>query len=333
VYEEIEAGNLAFDDMIYISRRAARASTAADLQGQAVPLPEGAYHTVDTMMHLLLLPSSNGAGIAFAEHISGSEEEFVARMNETAYNLGIFAEFFDSHGASARREHLTNAHSMAFLTREFMIRYPDIIRVVSARYMRFEGRTWNNTNRFLRDRPYEGADGFKTGTTREAGFCLVATAARDGRRIITVTMAGLSNDMRYGDNRALLDFGFEELARRDAERIAVYIGGERLMFSVSPQIVSGHIMAPLYEILVFHGLDTAWVDFAFTVGELLLIGHSFDDVLEAHDNHEIIASYAGYSELPPQIISGALMVPITFVMEFLGRQLTWDDEMRVVYVE
>jgi D-alanyl-D-alanine carboxypeptidase len=108
---------------------------------------------------------------------------------------------------------------MALLAREFIATYPDILRITGAANMQFGGRTLNNTNLLLQASwHYAGADGFRTGTTREAGFCLLSTAYRDGRRMIAVVMGAANNDGRYGDTHRLLDFGFAEAARRDAER-------------------------------------------------------------------------------------------------------------------
>ena len=124
--------------------------------------------------------------------------------------------------------------------------------------MDFQGRTVNNTNLLFTTFAYAGADGFRTGTTREAGFCLIATAYRDGRRIITVVMNAPDNPGRYGDTQRLLDFGFAESARRAAERINVTIDGVPVQFDVSPRTVDGRVMVPVRAIAEALGKQVFW---------------------------------------------------------------------------
>ena len=109
-----------------------------------------------------------------AEYISGSEEAFVQRMNETARELGMTAEYENSHGAHV---HYLTARSQAILVREFIQRYPQILDYTSLTGVSFNGKWYPNTNKLLPglDYAYEGADGFKTGTITAAGYCLSAT--------------------------------------------------------------------------------------------------------------------------------------------------------------
>jgi len=108
VFEEIGRGNLTLDTLIRISPNAARISADPNMQGARFPLQSGSYHSVDTLLHLALLPSANGACVAFAEHISGTEALFAARMNESAHAIGMYSNFTNSHGALPHR---TNAYS------------------------------------------------------------------------------------------------------------------------------------------------------------------------------------------------------------------------------
>ena len=166
---------------------------------------------------MMMPPSSNGAPVVAAEFIAGSEAAFVDMMNDAARELGMMAEFRNSHGAL---EHYSNAYSMAILAREIIKRHPDILRVAQAPYVMYEGVRHNSTNRFFNNvDPFrvDGVDGLKTGTTRAAGHSVTTTAYRNGRRVITVNMASRDNTARYTDARALIEFGFAELERRAAE--------------------------------------------------------------------------------------------------------------------
>ena len=255
VYEEMERGNLTMDTLVTISANASRIASDANMQGAPFPLAAGSRHTVDTLLHLSMLPSSNGANVALAEHISGSEAAFAQRMNESAAAIGMYSRFTNAHGALP---HYTTAYSLALLTRQFITRYPDILRITGAATMDFQGRTVNNTNLLFSTFAYAGADGFRTGTTREAGFCLIATAYRDGRRTITVVMNAPDNPGRYGDTQRLLDFGFAEAARRAAERITVTINGVPVQFDVPPQTVDGRVMVPVRTIAEALGKRVLW---------------------------------------------------------------------------
>ena len=151
-----------------------------------------------------------------ADYISGSEEAFVERMNETAERLGMTAEYENCHGAHV---HYMTARSQAILVRECIQRFPGMLEYTSATSVTLpDGRTYENTNGLLRggDYEYPGADGFKTGTIPEAGRCLSATAVQDGHRIISVIMHSDTEETRHTDSIALLDYGFAVLAQEDA---------------------------------------------------------------------------------------------------------------------
>ena len=204
IFEELEAGRLTLDTMVPISRENAQKPRDPDIPAM-VPLTAGEEVSVDTLLKLILLPSASASCIVMAEYISGSEEAFVARMNETARRLGMVGEYENCHGAFP---HYLTARSVAILIREFIDRFPQILAYTSLPSVEFDGRTYTNTNKLLSDYRYEGCDGFKTGTIPEAGYCLSATALRDGRRIITVIMKSDNDAHRHTDTAALLDYGF-----------------------------------------------------------------------------------------------------------------------------
>lgn len=207
IFEELEAGNLSLDTMVTVSAENARKSRDGTNYAASVPLTAGKAYSVDTFLKLILLPSAGASCVVMAERIAGSEEAFVERMNATAQRLGMTAAYENCHGA---QPHYITARSQAILVREFIRRFPQILSYTSQTEMEFEGRIRKNTNHLLAGQSYEypGADGFKTGTITAAGYCLCATAVRDGRRIITVIMHSDNDNTRHTDTIALLDYGF-----------------------------------------------------------------------------------------------------------------------------
>jgi len=249
VYQEIEAGNLTLDTEIRVSAGASRFSNRRSVPGTFVPLPSGGLVTVETLLRLMMIPSGNAAAVVFAEHISGTEENFVIRMNETAAEMGMYTEFTNSHGAFV---HYSNAYSTAILVREFIMRYPDILRITAMSSVRFQGRTYRNTNLLISQNMMADADGFKTGSLRQAGWNHSATAERDGRRIITVVMNTSSRSARQIESRRLLNYGFEELQRRETERIErarIFFNGGLIPLTEAPTFFHGSLLLPLEDIL------------------------------------------------------------------------------------
>jgi len=330
VYEEIAAGNLTLDTMIHVSPNASQISATHDQQLPVFPLRAGSYHSVDTMLHLIMLPSSNGASVAMAEHISGSESAFAERMNKTGRSLGMYADFGNSHGALPT---FTNAHSMGILVYEFLHRYPDILRITTASSFVMDGHTVNNTNLFLHSNNahyFPEVDGFKTGTTDLAGHCLSSTAVRDGRRIIVVTMNAPDNAGRYGDSRTLLNFGFEESERRAANRLSVTIDGEPVEFDVSPQLIDGRAMVPMRAIFESLNANIEWDDATQTVTARSDDGNVI--ILSAGSNNININGAPSEIDVAPQIVENRLMVPTRVVAEAMNMNVNWDEVNRTVVI-
>ncbi len=218
IYEEIEAGRLTMETQIPIS-----AQNAAISRNPAYPamvsLPSGGTVDVQTLLQLILLPSASASCLVMAEYIAGSEEAFVARMNETARTLGMVANYENCHGAFP---HYLTPRSQSFLAESFLERFPEVLSITSMPSMTFQGRSYANTNKLLDSIYYEGADGLKTGSIPEAGYCVTATAERDGQRLIAVVMNAGSNNQRFYDAATLLDYGFAQLAE---QRLYVDIEG------------------------------------------------------------------------------------------------------------
>lgn len=189
----VERANL--DDTITVS-------PTALVGGSSMGLQAGEIVTVEDLLWGLLLQSGNDAAVALAEHVAGSEAEFVALMNERAVQLGLAdTHFVNPHGLDAP-EHFSSAHDL-WLVAEAAMTYPKFQEIVASQSYVAAGRTLLNINELL-DR-YPGADGVKTGTTQAAGQSLVASVTRDGHRSMAVV---LGSEDRYADATAIFDHYF-----------------------------------------------------------------------------------------------------------------------------
>lgn len=190
----LERGGL--DEIVTVSRR------AAGTTGSSARLYTGQKIRLIDLLHGLLLRSGNDAAVAVAEHVSGSESEFVRLMNARAEELGaVHTRFQNPHGLD-KPGHFSTAYDLALLGRLALL-YPTFAEIVAKQTYSYENDTWYNTNQLLWR--YEGVEGIKTGTTGQAGYCLVATATRNGVQLISVVLGSAD---RWADTRKLLDYGF-----------------------------------------------------------------------------------------------------------------------------
>jgi len=203
-YEAIANGEITKDTVVPISSRVYSLSRNYGYQN-TVPLYYNQTYTVDELMNLILVYSASASVVAMAELISGTEANFVARMNAKAAEWGLNAKF---NGCSGVEDNYISPRSVAVLARNLMMDYPEVLNITSQSSVYFHGRYYNSTNHLLNSQPYWGADGLKTGTTTNSGACFVGTARRDGVRIITVTMHSSSGNERFNDTIKLLDYGF-----------------------------------------------------------------------------------------------------------------------------
>ncbi len=201
--EEVDGGNIALDEEISVSEY------AASMGGSQVYLEPGETMTAEELLKCVIIASANDAAVTLAEKVAGSEEAFVNKMNGRAEELGMKNTHFENVTGldDTVTKHLTSAYdialmSKALLSHETIIRY-STVWMDSIRNGAF-GLT--NTNRLVRF--YEGITGLKTGSTSKAGFCMSATARRDGMHLIAVVMGSPSRDDRNGTARQLLDYGF-----------------------------------------------------------------------------------------------------------------------------
>jgi len=178
---------------------------AASTWGSDINLKEGEVLTMRDLLYGLLLKSGNDAAVAIAEHVGGSVDGFSDLMNRKAASLGAHNTHFTSpHGLDAKG-HYSTAMDLAIMTR-YALGLEIFAKIVSTRTMGIKGRTLNNTNQLLSY--YQGADGVKTGYTGDAGRCLVASATRDGRQYIAVTLGAPTNSARAQTCANLLEYAF-----------------------------------------------------------------------------------------------------------------------------
>lgn len=203
VREEIEKGNLKYSDMVTAS------AYAASMGGSQVYLKEGEQMTVEDMIKSVVISSANDAAVALAEHISGSEDLFVLKMNEKARELGMQNTNFENTNGldDTVLNHVASARDIAIMSRE-LIKYEDILKYSSTWMDSIRDGQFGltNTNRLVRF--YQGATGLKTGSTAKAKFCVSVTAERQGMHLICVIMGAPSSDIRNSIATKLLNWGF-----------------------------------------------------------------------------------------------------------------------------
>ena len=209
--EAIDSGRIALDDVVTVS------AYAAGMGGSQVFLAEGEQITVDDLLKGVCVSSGNDAAVALAEHVAGVTELFVEQMNNRARELGMNDTHFVNCTGLAAEGHVTSAHDIALMSRELLLHHPEVRNYTTIWMDTLRNGTFglNNTNKLIRF--YDGATGLKTGFTREAGYCISATAERDGMELIAVIMKGNTSDSRNADAKALLNYGFSTYALVDIQ--------------------------------------------------------------------------------------------------------------------
>jgi D-alanyl-D-alanine carboxypeptidase (penicillin-binding protein 5/6) len=223
VASELESGNITMDDQVHISVR------AWQMEGSKMFIQEGTDVRLEDLIYGMVVQSGNDASVALAEHIAGSEEAFADMMNQHAELLGLQNSYFvNAHGLPAD-QHMMSARDLAILSRALIQQFPENYEIYKVREFTYNGIRQPNRNGLLfRDR---NVDGMKTGYTDAAGYCLVASATRDGMRLIAVVMGTESENARLVEAQKLLTYGF-----RFYETYELFTGNEVL---VSNQVWSG----------------------------------------------------------------------------------------------
>ncbi len=209
--EAIDSGRIALDDMVTVS------AYAAGMGGSQVFLAEGEQMSVDDLLKAVCVSSGNDAAVALAEHVAGVTELFVEQMNNRARELGMKDTHFVNCTGLTAEGHVTSAYDIALMSRELLLHHPEVRNYTTIWMDTLRNGTFglSNTNKLIRF--YDGATGLKTGFTQEAGYCISATAERDGMELIAVIMKGNTSDSRNADAKTLLNYGFSTYALVDIQ--------------------------------------------------------------------------------------------------------------------
>lgn len=201
ILEDIDSGKISLSDQVTAS------ANASAMGGSQIYLKENEVMDVNTLLKSIFVASANDACIAMAEHLEGSEEAFVKRMNDRAIELGLTDTVYKNpHGLDAD-EHYSSARDIATLSR--LVLSHDLTRTYTGIWqekIRNDTFELTNTNKLIRY--YDGATGLKTGSTTKAGSCLSASAKRNGMELIAVVLNSPTSEMRFTDAKRLLDYGF-----------------------------------------------------------------------------------------------------------------------------
>ena len=209
IFDSIHSGKIKLTDMVTTSAH------AKSMGGSQVFLEEGEQQPVETMIKCIIIASGNDASVAMAEHISGSEEEFVKKMNERAKGLGMNnANFEDCCGLTDSDNHYTSAKDVAIMSRELITKYPEIFKYSTIWMEPFTHKTakgesefmLSNTNKLLKTNQY--VKGLKTGSTSKAKYCVSTVAEKDGVELIAVIMAAPDYKARFSLAEQLIKYGF-----------------------------------------------------------------------------------------------------------------------------
>ena len=227
IMEAVDSGKLSLDDTVTASEEAAAKG------GSQIYLKVGESMPARDMLKSIAVSSANDCACAMAEHLAGSEGAFVERMNRRAEELGMNDTHFVNctgldDGADAS-QHRTSAYDIALMSRELLVKHPDIKKFTSIWMdtVRDGAFGLSNTNKLIRF--YSGATGLKTGYTSGAGYCLSATAEREGMELIAVVMACETSQKRAAACRSMLDYGFANFSvispdLEEAAQVPVILG-------------------------------------------------------------------------------------------------------------
>lgn len=209
IFEALENKQIELTDYVTTS------TYASSMGGSQVYLAENEIQTVETMIKCIVIASANDASVAMAELIAGSEEAFVAKMNEKAVALGMMnTHFEDCCGLTSSDNHYTSAYDVALMSRDLIINHPDIFwytkiwmeDIVHTTRQGTSTFTLASTNKLLKQ--YEWTTGLKTGSTQKAKYCFSATANKNGIEMIAVVMAAPDYKVRFSEASSLLEYGY-----------------------------------------------------------------------------------------------------------------------------
>ncbi len=228
---EIHAGRLRLDDRVTVSEKAWRTP------GSRMFIEVGRQVTVKALLDGIIVVSGNDASVALAEHIAGSEETFAGLMNRYAAELGMRNTRFANATGLPHRDHYTTVADLAKLARALIREFPEEYRWHAIRKFTWNGITQYNRNRLLWRDP--SVDGIKTGHTESAGYCLAASAERDGMRLIAIVAGTKGEEARARAAQALLNYGFRFYETRRLYGAGEALARPRVWFGAAGEVPAG----------------------------------------------------------------------------------------------
>ncbi|MGQ4667315.1 D-alanyl-D-alanine carboxypeptidase family protein [Metabacillus halosaccharovorans] len=228
----IEKGNI--NDLVTVSEN------ARNVDGTRVYLEAGEQVPLKKLIQGLVINSGNDAGVAIAEHLSGSVEQFTEDFNEfLQQEVGVENTHFSNPHGLHEPDHLTTAEDMAKIT-QYAIQNQTFRDIFQTSELKWDGESWDTTlinhHEMVRDKEYEGITGGKNGFVQEAGFTLVTTAERENISLIAVTLNSMYSQQSYDDTIALLDYGFEQFESDQVLKNEKYTDGYGHSFLVREDI-------------------------------------------------------------------------------------------------
>ena len=200
VFSALEQGQITLDEEVTVSEKAWRT------EGSRMFIEVGTRVTVEDLVLGMIVQSGNDASVALAEHIAGSESVFAEMMNQHAAALGMYSSHFRNATGLPADNHVTTARDLVTLARAIVVEFPEYYKWHAIKEFTYNDIKQSNRNSLLwRD---DSVDGLKTGHTEDAGYCLVASAERDGMRIISVVLGTSSTKARADGSQALINYGF-----------------------------------------------------------------------------------------------------------------------------
>lgn len=226
VFKALKQGHLTLDELVTISEKAWRAP------GSRMFVEVNKQVSVKELLLGLIVQSGNDAGVALAEHIAGTEDVFAQMMTQHARQLGMHSTSFMNATGLPEEGHETTARDLAILARAMIAEFPEYYAWHAVKEFTFNDIRQTNRNKLLwRD---DSVDGIKTGHTEDAGYCLVASAERNGMRIISVVLGTASEKARSDGSQALLNYGFRFFETR-------------LLFKAGEEVTSARVWKSLHE--------------------------------------------------------------------------------------
>lgn len=281
VFKALRAGQIRLEDQVTVSEKAWR------MPGSRMFVEVGTQVSIEELLLGMIVQSGNDASVALAEHIGGTEGVFAEMMNQHAQQLGMLSTNFVNATGMPAEGHMTTARDLSTLARAMIAEFPDYYAWHAIKEYTFNEITQSNRNKLLwRD---ASVDGLKTGHTEDAGYCLVASAERDGMRIVSVVLGTASEKTRADGSQALLNYGFRFFETRLLFKAGEEISSARVWKSANESSRLG-VLEDLYITVrrgAYDQLESA-VEMPAMLVAPLAAGQPVAELRVSHENQEVL---------------------------------------------